>query len=311
MAERTKFSSYLIYSVAITPVIYPVFGHWAWGSLFGLSKGWLEARSFIDFAGVDGRASLGGWLALAGAIVLGPRMGKYGPDGKSRPIFGHNIPLAALGVFILWFGWFGFNPGSTNVAGGSDRLHRGDDEPGGGGRRRRGHVHGLGAVQEAGRLDDAQRRAGGPGGHHRRLLHRLDPRRASSSALVAGILVVLAVVFIDKVLKIDDPVGAVSVHGVCGAFGTIMAGVFNSPSAPGYVAGATVGIQFLGVGAMFVWAFGLGMVLFMILKKTIGLRVTGTKSCAAWTSASTDGGLQRLPDLHDHLSRPLCPWFAA
>ncbi|HPN72759.1 MAG TPA: ammonium transporter, partial [Candidatus Omnitrophota bacterium] len=107
MAERTKFSSYLVYSAVITALIYPVVGHWIWGG------GWLSLKGFIDFAGSTVVHSTGGWAALAGAMILGPRVGKYSPDGKSNAIPGHNIPLAALGVFILWFGWFGFNAGST------------------------------------------------------------------------------------------------------------------------------------------------------------------------------------------------------
>ncbi len=118
MAERTKFVGYLIYSFFISLVIYPIFGSWAWGGLLD-GGGWLEKLGFLDFAGSTVVHSVGGWLALAGAIVLGPRIGKYGPDKKPKAILGHNIPLAALGVFILWFGWFGFNPGSTTTGEGS------------------------------------------------------------------------------------------------------------------------------------------------------------------------------------------------
>ena len=117
MAERTKFAGYLAYSFFITLFIYPIFGSWAWGGLLD-GGGWLEKLGFLDFAGSTVVHSIGGWLALAGAIVLGPRIGKYGPDRKPKAILGHNIPLAALGVFILWFGWFGFNPGSTTVGDG-------------------------------------------------------------------------------------------------------------------------------------------------------------------------------------------------
>jgi ammonium transporter, Amt family len=115
MAERTKFTGYMLYSVFICGIIYPVFGSWTWGGLFH-GGGWLEKLGFIDFAGSTVVHSLGGWAALAGAIVLGPRIGKFTKDGKVRPILGHNLPLAALGVFILWLGWFGFNPGSTTAA---------------------------------------------------------------------------------------------------------------------------------------------------------------------------------------------------
>ncbi|MCD6272806.1 MAG: ammonium transporter, partial [Deltaproteobacteria bacterium] len=115
MAERTKFTGYLVYSIFISGLIYPIFGSWAWGSLFN-GSGWLEGLGFIDFAGSTVVHSVGGWAALAGAIVLGPRIGKFTKEGKVKPILGHNIPLAALGVFILWVGWFGFNPGSTTTA---------------------------------------------------------------------------------------------------------------------------------------------------------------------------------------------------
>ncbi len=115
MAERTKFTGYLVYSIFISGLIYPVFGSWAWGSLFN-GNGWLEGFGFIDFAGSTVVHSVGGWCALAGAIVLGPRIGKFTKEGKVKPILGHNIPMAALGVFILWVGWFGFNPGSTTTA---------------------------------------------------------------------------------------------------------------------------------------------------------------------------------------------------
>ena len=118
MAERTKFTGYLVYSAVLSALIYPIFGSWAWGSLFN-GSGWLEGLGFIDFAGSTVVHSVGGWAALAGAIVLGPRLGKFTKDGGVKPILGHNIPLAALGVFILWIGWFGFNPGST-----TRRFHR-------------------------------------------------------------------------------------------------------------------------------------------------------------------------------------------
>ena len=115
MAERTKFSAYLIYSFIVSVLIYPVFGSWAWGGLYH-GGGWLEKLGFIDFAGSTVVHSIGGWTSLAGAIILGPRLGKYTKDGGIKPILGHNMPLAALGVFILWLGWFGFNPGSTTAA---------------------------------------------------------------------------------------------------------------------------------------------------------------------------------------------------
>jgi Amt family ammonium transporter len=273
MAGRTKFASYLIYSAAITAFIYPISGHWAWAPLFGLSKGWLAERNFVDFAGSTVVHSCGGWLALAGAVVLGPRTGKYGPDGRSRPILGHNIPLAALGVFILWFGWFGFNPGSTNVAGGEGGYIAMTTNLA-------AAAGGLASMLMAWarfKKPDVSMTLNGVLAGLVAITAGCSNVSIPGSILIgagAGALVVLSVEFVDKILKVDDPVGAVSVHAVCGAFGTIMAGALNSPSAPGYVEGATVSTQLLGAGAMFVWAFGLGLVLFTLLKHTIGLRVS-------------------------------------
>jgi len=273
MAGRTKFISYLCYSAVICAVIYPISGHWAWGSLFGLGEGWLEQKSFIDFAGSTVVHSCGAWLALAGAIVLGPRIGKYGQDGSSRAIPGHNIPLASLGVFILWFGWFGFNPGSTttgdvsigyiamttNMAAAAGaiaamivswiRFKKPDVSM-----SLNGVLAGLVAITAG--------------------CANVTPMHALIIGAVAGVVVVVSVEVIDKVLRIDDPVGAVSVHGVCGALGTVLAGVFNTPGTPGYVEGGSVATQVLGVVAVFAWAFGFGIILFTVIKKTIGLRAS-------------------------------------
>ncbi len=268
MAGRTKFSGYLVYSAFICAVIYPISGHWMWGSLFGPGSGWLEAKGFVDFAGSTVVHSCGAWLALAGAITLGPRIGKYTREGKSKPIPGHNIPIAALGVFILWFGWFGFNPGSTttgdssigyiamttNLAAAAGaitamiiswvRFGKPDVSM-----SLNGVLAGLVAIT-AGCND-------------------VTPIGAIIIGGVAGILVVLAVEFIDKVLKIDDPVGAVSVHGVCGAWGTLSLCFFLKDGSS-----ASVGVQLLGIACMFAWSFGLGMILFNAIKYTIGLRAS-------------------------------------
>jgi Amt family ammonium transporter len=273
MAGRTKFTGYLAYSAVICAVIYPVSGHWAWGSLFGLGEGWLERLHFIDFAGSTVVHSCGAWLALAGAVVLGPRTGKYGTDGKSRAIPGHSIPLAALGVFILWFGWFGFNPGSTttgDVAIGYIAMTTNLAAAA-------GAVAAMLAAWARFRKPDVSMALNGVLAGLVAITAGCANVSIPSAILIggiAGVLVVLAVEFIDKVLRIDDPVGAVSVHGVCGAFGTLMAGVFNTPGTPGYVEGASVGTQLVGIGAMFAWAFGAGMVLFTLIRLTIGLRVT-------------------------------------
>lgn len=273
MAERTKFVGYLIYSFFICLVIYPIFGSWAWGSLLD-GGGWLEGMGFNDFAGSTVVHSIGGWLALAGAIVLGPRIGKYGPDGKARAIPGHNIAIAALGVFILWFGWFGFNPGSTTV---------GDGELG------RVAVTtnlaaAMGAIAAMFTAWITERKPDGSMALNGALAglvgitagcYSVSPLGSIAIGLIAGILVVLSVYFFDRVLKVDDPVGAVSVHGVCGAWGTLAVGLFAVDGGVFYGGGfKLLGVQALGVVTAFAWAFGLGMILFFIIKKTVGLRVS-------------------------------------
>lgn len=275
MAERTKFVSYLIYSAAISLVIYPVFGSWAWGNLLLTgNNSWLAVLGFHDFAGSTVVHSIGGWLALAGAIVLGPRLGKYGADGKPTAILGHSMPLATLGVFILWFGWFGFNPGSTTAGNGSIGfiavttnlaaaagalfalitswviLKKPDI-----GMTLNGALAGLVAITAP--------------------CDGVSPIGAIMIGAVAGILVVLSVLFFDFVLKVDDPVGAVSVHAVNGVWGTLSFGLFSTSSGLFYGYGfKQFGIQLLGAATAFAWAFGLGLVLFFIIKKTVGLRVS-------------------------------------
>ena len=267
MAERTKFTGYLIYSAFLCALIYPVFGSWAWGSLLN-GSGWLEGLGFVDFAGSTVVHSVGGWAALAGAIVLGPRLGKYGKNGKVKAIPGHNIPLAALGVFILWLGWFGFNPGST-TAGKTDiamifvntnlaaaagavaamivswAIFKKPEI----GMSLNGALAGLVGITAG--------------------CANVSPSSSVLIGLIAGILVVFSVLFFDRI-KVDDPVGAISVHGVCGAWGTLAAGLFN-------IGGFTtkiIGVQLLGVGAAFVWAFGAAFILFKIIDATVGLRIS-------------------------------------
>lgn len=273
MAERTKFSGYLAYSVFICAFIYPVFGSWAWGSLLD-GNGWLEALGFNDFAGSTVVHSIGGWLALAGAIILGPRIGKFGPDGKARAIPGHNITLAALGVFILWFGWFGFNPGSTTVGDGDiGRIAVTTNLSAAAGA--------LAAMVTAWMMEKKPDGSMALNGALAGLVGitagcaTVSPVSSILIGLVAGALVVLSVIFIDRVLKIDDPVGAVSVHGVCGAWGTLAVGLFATDGGLFFGGGFNLlGAQMLGVLVAFAWAFGLGLLLFTIIKKTIGLRVT-------------------------------------
>ena len=274
MAERTKFSSYLTYSVFITALIYPIVGHWIWGG------GWLSAKGMIDFAGSTVVHSTGGWAALAGAILLGPRLGKYNRDGSSNAIPGHNIPLAALGVFILWFGWFGFNAGSTTA--GTDlsiaviavttNLAAAA-----------GSITAMTAVWiKYGKPDVSMALNGALAG----LVGitagcaNVSPGSAIIIGAVAGVLVVISVEVIDKVFRIDDPVGAVSVHGVCGAWGTLAVGLFAQESYGG-VNGLMFGggmsqliTQLTGVLSVFAWVFGSAFTLFFIIKKTIGLRAS-------------------------------------
>ncbi len=276
IAERTKFASYIIVSCIVTGLIYPISGHWAWGSLYG-AAGWLETAfpvAFCDFAGSSVVHSVGGWIALAGALVVGPRLGKYTADGKARAIPGHNIPLAALGVFILWFGWFGFNAGSTTVADSSIGLIA--------------MVTSLSASAATvsallfswlrfGKPDMSMSMNGALAGlvGITAACATVSPAAAIIIGLVAGVLVVLSIEFIDKVLKIDDPVGAVSVHGVCGAWGTIACGLFNLDGGLFYGGGFTqLGVQLIGVGVFFVWAFGTGLLAFTLVKVVFGVRVS-------------------------------------
>ncbi len=267
MAERTKFTGYLIYSLFVSAFIYPIFGSWAWGGFFH-GGGWLEKLGFIDFAGSTVVHSVGGWTALAGAIVLGPRLGKYGKDGSIRPILGHNIPLAALGVFILWLGWFGFNPGSTTAANKDIAMIFVNTNL----------AAATGAVlamftawMRFGKPDAGMSLNGALAG-----LVAITSPCASVSPLsaviigaIAGIIVVFSVVFFDRI-KVDDPVGAISVHGVNGAWGTLAAGIFNM----GGTSAKIIGVQVLGIGSCFVWTFCTAFILFKLIDKTIGLRVS-------------------------------------
>jgi Amt family ammonium transporter len=274
MAERTKFKAYLMYSVAITAIIYPVSGHWVWGG------GWLSSMEtpFHDFAGSTVVHSMGGWLAFIGAAFLGPRIGKY-KKGKVNAIPGHSLTLAALGVFILWLGWFGFNPGSTLGLADPDLV---------------AHIfvttNGAAAAGGIATLLITWIRYGKPtfsmtlNGVLAGLVaitagcDVVTPGGAVVIGFLAGILVVFSVEFLDKKLKVDDPVGAVSVHGVCGAFGTLMVGLFSaSPDLPGLFYGGDAGLlvsQFIGVLAIAAWAGVTGTVLFSLLKYTIGIRVS-------------------------------------
>ncbi len=265
MAERTKFSMYVIYSVLISAFIYPIEGHWSWGG------GWMAEMGFHDFAGSTVVHACGGFIALAGAIVLGPRIGKYGKDGKSRAIPGHNLALAALGVFILWIGWFGFNPGSTVAAKGYDNAVT------------MSHVimttnmaaatGGIGALVYTWIFDGKPSLSMLCNGVLAGLVgitagcDTVSIGAAAIIGFVVSVVMCISVSFIDKKLHIDDPVGAVSVHGVGGVLGTILTGVFSPDPT------ITVLHQTIGTLAVIAWAFGTGMIIFQIMKHTAGLRV--------------------------------------
>ncbi len=267
MAERTKFTGYLLYSIILSALIYPVFGSWAWGSLHN-GSGWLEGLGFIDFAGSTVVHSVGGWAALAGAIVLGPRLGKYTKDGKIKPIPGHNIPLAALGVFILWLGWFGFNPGSTTAANTDIALIFVNTNL----------AAATGAVFAMitswimfGKPEISMSLNGALAGlvAITSPCATVTPLSAIIIGAIAGVIVVFSVLFFDKI-KIDDPVGAISVHGVNGAWGTLAAGLFNM----GGTSGKIIGVQILGIVSCFVWTFTLAFIMFKLIDATMGLRVS-------------------------------------
>jgi Amt family ammonium transporter len=277
VAERLKIKAYFIYSIFICAIIYPIYGHWVWGG------GWLANLSYgsghFDFAGSGVVHAIGGFVGLAGAIVLGPRIGKFAKDGKARGIPGHSITLAALGCFLLWFGWFGFNPGSTlqahdlriaviavntNMAAAvgamsalvtiwlkTKRLDVG--------MAINGAIAGLVAITASCAFVEAW--------------------AACVIGLIAGILVVISIDLFDR-LKIDDPVGAVSVHGVNGIWGLLTVGLFADGTyldVTGLFYGGGLGqlaAQVIGAVVCVAWAFGLGFILFKVMDMIFGIRVS-------------------------------------
>lgn len=304
MAERTKFSAYCIYSAAISLLIYPVSGHWIWGG------GWLSQMGFHDFAGSTAVHMVGGICAMIGAKILGPRIGKYDKNGKPQAILGHNLTFAALGVFILWFCWFGFN-GASTVGMDSDAL-----------------------IETAGRVFFNTNLAAAvaccaaliftwirykkpdvPMTYNAALAglvgitagcDAVDAVGAAVIGVVCGILIVLAIEFFDKIAKIDDPVGAVSVHCVCGAAGTVLTGLFatgeTTEAGLFYGGGAHfLGIQVLGVLAVAAYVAVVITIVFLAIKHTIGLRVKPEEELAG-LDVSEHGlftayaGFSMLPD---------------
>ena len=295
MAERTKFSAYLVFSFFMTALIYPVVVHSFWHGDGLLSDLKIGDAKFGDFAGSTIVHSTGGWAALMGAIFLGPRIGKYDEDGKPRALPGHNIAYVVLGVFILWFGWFGFNPGSELAA--DDFVMRAAvttllAAAAG------GVTAGAVIWRKAGSLDVAMTANGvlaglvgitaGTG--------TMNPMGAVVTGAIAGAIVVYSVLFFDRI-RIDDPVGAISVHGVCGVWGTLAVGLFSryddafvGQDNAGLFYGGGIDqlvVQLIGVVLVFVWVTVTTGILFAVMKKTMGLRVSREEEI---------GGL----DLHEH-----------
>ena len=283
VAERIEFKSYLIYSALVSAVVYPISGHWMWGSLAGeASQGWLEALGLHDSAGSTVVHSVGGWIALAGAMMLGPRIGKYRHDGKANPIPGHSLVLGTLGVLLLWIGWFGFNPGSYTAGIGSiGRVAMTTNLA-----ACAGTIAALVTAWIIMKKPDLTMALNGSLAGLVAITAPCDQVTCNAAiviGLVAGVLVVLSVFAMDRI-HIDDPVGAVSVHCVNGVWGTLAVGLFAAPEALGY--GNTMvglfygggfkylGVQALGAGATCVWAFGTGLAIFYALKKLGILRVS-------------------------------------
>lgn len=279
MAERMNFKAYLIYSFLISAIVYPIVGHWIWGG------GWLAEMGFGDFAGSTVVHTTGGIAALIGTIMLKPRLGKYGIDGKPKAIAGHNIPLASLGVFILWFGWFGFNAGSTlgitNAGFDIARIAINTNLA--------AALGGIGAMTTVwwrfGKPDLSMAMNGALAGlvGVTAACAFVEPWAACMIGLSSGVIVVFGVELLDK-LQIDDPVGAVPVHGMCGIWGTICVGIFGKEALGlannGFIYGGNptqLGIQMVGSIATVVFVLASMGLVFKIIDLTVGLRVSRTE----------------------------------
>ncbi|HVR31069.1 MAG TPA: ammonium transporter [Thermoanaerobaculia bacterium] len=268
VAERVKFSAFILFSAVLVATVYAVGGHWAWGG------GWLSAIGFADFAGSTVVHSVGGWAALAGAILLGPRRGKYLPDGGVRPIPGHNMGLATLGALILWLGWFGFNPGSTMAADpaaiASIALNTNMAAAAG------ALAATVTAWVQLGKPDLTMILNGGLAGLVA-ITAGCNAVSVSSSVLIGtigGVLVVYSVLFFDKV-RIDDPVGALSVHLVNGMWGTLAVGLFAIEGGLFFGGGiAQTVTQAIGIAAIGAFVFAASTVIWLLLKVAMGIRVS-------------------------------------
>ncbi len=259
VAERIKLSSFLVFSTIYVALVYPIVGSWTWGG------GWLADKNFHDFAGSTLVHSVGGWAALVGAYTLGPRLGKYSKNGEIKPIMGHNMPLATIGVFLLWFGWYGFNGGSVLSA-----------DPGAVSfvfvtttlAAAAGVIGAMGTSWIISKKPDLSMILNGSLAGLVGITAGADcisPMYSVVVGLIAGVIVVLAVIQLDK-MKIDDPVGAISVHLACGIWGTLAVGIFS----PDY----QLGIQAIGVGAYALFCFVSANIIFQVVKLALGLRVS-------------------------------------
>jgi Amt family ammonium transporter len=266
VAERIRYNSYVVVSLMLTALIYPVFGSWAWGSVAG-GSGWLATMGFHDFAGSTVVHSVGGWAALAGAIVLGPRFGRYSRTGEARAVPGHNLTLVALGVLILWFGWYGFNGGSTLLANagiGSILLNTQLAATG-------GLVGALLAMLLTRQPVLMTQTLNGALGGLVAITAGCDVMTAPY-AVLTGLLAGPVVVFGTRGLelfRVDDVVGAVPVHAFCGAWGTLAAGLFNAGA---FMNPAAIIVQLLGIGTAFVWSLPTALAAFWVVRAVMGLR---------------------------------------
>jgi ammonium transporter, Amt family len=267
MAERTRYSAYLYGAMFICAIVYPIYGSWVWGSYFD-GSGWLAELGFIDFAGSTVVHSVGGWIALAGIIVLGPRLGRFSEDGEPRHIPGHNLNYVALGGFILWLGWFGFNAGSTIEADVSIGLIALNTHlaaaAGATGALLTMHFTGMKPLMTLTVNGSIGGLVGITAG-----CASMSPQFAILTGLIAGIIVVFGTRFLEN-LGLDDVVGAVPAHGFAGVWGTLAAGIFyiDNPFNGGQIL-----VQIIGIIAGFLWTFPLALLMYYVIKKFIGLRV--------------------------------------
>ncbi|MBM7571007.1 ammonium transporter [Aquibacillus albus] len=275
IAERSKFSGYIIGTILITLIIYPIYGHWAWGSLWGGdSTGWLENLGFMDFAGSTVVHSIGAWVAFAACIAVGPRIGKYNEDKTSNDFSPSSAVIATLGMFLLWFGWFGFNAGSTTVGDASIALialntHISAVAGGFAAILVSWFIKGLPNVSSTlnGVLGGLVAITAG--------CNVVGPGSAFLIGLIGGIVTTLAIELVEKKFRVDDAVGAVAVHGFAGAWGTVATAIFaKSDMLIASDRMTQIGVQVIGVLAGFIWAFGLGIIFYMVLKKMNLLRVS-------------------------------------